>query len=169
MKNWAIFVDGVFHSRYKQRADADGHAAFLRETTGKRVVVLWDVEASPADRMAIVGAALIVLCGTGAIVNRPVSAYEQGTYGYNQGGTITVAEAESMQNYAPNQSYHAITSHLGYPKYRSRDADIYEIAGTGDVSLGGVQVRPNQRFIVVYAASPSCNYECSQAIDWYWQ
>jgi hypothetical protein len=46
MKNWAIFGDGIFHSRYKRRSDADGHAAFLRETTGKRVEVVWDIEKS---------------------------------------------------------------------------------------------------------------------------
>jgi hypothetical protein len=51
MKNWAIFVDGIFHSRYKRRSDADGHAAFLRETTGKRVEVVWDIEPSSADRI----------------------------------------------------------------------------------------------------------------------
>lgn len=54
MKNWAIFVNGVFHSRYKRRSDADGNAAFLRQSLpGKLVEVVWDVEQSPALRLAV--------------------------------------------------------------------------------------------------------------------
>lgn len=57
MKNWAIFVGGVFHSRYKRRSDADGNAAFLRQSMpGKLVEVVWDVESvRPLLRMALLG------------------------------------------------------------------------------------------------------------------
>jgi hypothetical protein len=162
MKNWTIFVNGIFHSRYKRRSDADGHAAFLRQSTEKLVEVVWDVEISPADRMALVGAVLVVIAGTVAISHRPVSAYEDDGYGYNQRGIITRADADAMQNYAPGQSYHAIKSLLGYPTYRRGAADIYEIANTGDRAADGTQLAANSRLVVLYD-------DGNRATDWYVQ
>lgn len=110
------------------------------------------------------------LCGaiSGVALNEFLSPARGSAYlePYNQGGSITLEEAQNLQNYAPGQSYHAMTELLGTPNYRSEGQDVYEIQGTGQRAEDGTQITANRRLIVNYAVSSDCDYTCSKATDW---
>ena len=88
---------------------------------------------------------------------------------YAQNGGITQSQIDNLnRSYARQQSYRAIQSlrrrgELGSPNYVSQFREVYEIRGSGD------PYRAPGKFHILYRPSPSCNYRCSEAYDWYRQ
>jgi len=83
-----------------------------------------------------------------------------GRVAYNQGGSITQAQADRMSRFKKNQSYKAIRSLLGTPNYREPDADIYVIEGTGDQGMAP------RKLIVFYALDAEDNFTIPRATNW---
>lgn len=95
-------------------------------------------------------------------VNAPQTApteIVEGRIEYNQGGSITQAQADRMRRFKKNQSYTAIRSLLGTPNFRDPDSDIYVIEGTGQ----GMAAR---KLIVSYALDAEDNFTIPRAMGW---
>ncbi len=87
---------------------------------------------------------------------------------YAQNGGISQRQIDHLnRSYAKRQSYKAIQTlrrrgELGSPNYVSEFREVYEIRG-------GDRYHAPQKFHILYRLSPSCNYRCSEAYDWYKQ
>jgi hypothetical protein len=88
---------------------------------------------------------------------------------YAQNGGITQSQIDYLnRSYAKRQSYNAVQSLrrrgiLGSPNYVSEFREVYEIRGSNDGA------HALMKFHILYRLSPACNYQCSEAYDWYRQ
>lgn len=80
---------------------------------------------------------------------------------YNQAGGVSRQQISQLRHYAKGQSLGAMRSLIGTPNYISPDQEQFFIQRTGD------GIHSQRRLTVLYRSSPDCNYQCSEAYDWY--